>query len=436
MKRAIVFFLCLSLVLSLAACAAGSPQSTDVFYYPRSESGSLSELLAPEPRELEPDAELSQLLELYCAGPLTPGLEGFLPPGTAVRSCRVEEGVLYLDFDPGLAQLSGIELTLAAGCLAKTFLERCGAHTLVLTAGDALLNGETALRLSLPDLNLRDSSPDLLHREFTIYYASTDRRYLIGHDVSVQVSSPEELPQQLLELLMEPPSGSGLRSALPDGVRFSSITVEDGLCTVDVSQEFETRRFSALSAQCLSLLSVVNTLTALEEIQRVEFTVEGNLLIRYGSLSIDAPLVRDLRCIGPVRTGLGELDALIYLVHGSEDLLVPIPARLRPGTAQSLPELVVRHLLQDPGTNGIQSRIPQGTQLNSLSLSDGLCVVDLSPEYLSDPAKLRACGRVIAASLCQLEEVEQVQILVNGKVPEGYDPALFGILTPNPDWFL
>lgn len=434
MKRITLFLLCLSLLLS--ACAAPVTEPADAFYYPQSETEALTELFVPEFRDVPENTGMTELLALYCAGPVTPGLENTLPPDTAVRSWDLSDGELRLNFDAGLAQLSGIELTVAAACLAQTFLKRCGAHTLVLTAQGALLNGETALRLTTEDLNLRDDTPDRLYQNFTVYYTTTDRRYLIGQEVSVQVSSQEELPLQLLELLLTPPDESGLRSTLPAGTRFRSVTIEDGLCTVDLSQQFDSRRYFSLTAQNLSLLSVVNTLTGLEHIQRVEFTVEGNLLIRYGSWSIDAPLVQDLRCIGPVRTGLGEQDCEIYLAHSSEELLVPVPARIRQSTTQSLPEQIIRCLLQDPGTNGIRSWIPEGTRLNSVSVTDGTCYVDVSAQYLADPAHLRSAGRVIAASLCLLDEIDRVQILVDGLIPQGYDSSLFGILTPNPDWFL
>lgn len=434
MRRITLLLLCLSLVL--AACTSPAAEPGTVFYYPHSDTEHLSELFVPEHRDIPRYAGMTELLEQYCAGPVTPGLENTLPPDTTVLSWDLHNGELRLNFDAGLAQLSGIELTVAAGCLAQTFLERFGAHTLVLTAQGALLNGETALRLTSKDLNLRDDTPDRLYQNFTVYYASTNRRYLIGQEVSAQVSSLEELAMQLLELLLTPPDSNGLRSALPAGTRFLSVTIEDGLCTVDLSEQFVSRSYFSLTAQNLSLLSVVNTLTGLDEIQRVEFTVEGNLLIRYGSLSIDAPLVRDLRCIGPVRTGLGEQDREIYLAHSSEELLIPIPTRMRQSTSQSLPEQIVRRLLQDPGTNGIRSWIPEGTQLNSISVTDGTCYVDVSGHYLADPMHLRAAGRVIAASLCVLEEIDRVQIMVDGLIPQGYDNSLFGILTPNPDWFL
>ena len=429
----------LILVLLLCGCSGSEFQTPGTFYYHRTETSYQGNegVIAPELRELDGIQEdLGAILKLYCAGPLDPGLENPLPPGTVLLDHCLEGSVLTLRFNNVLAQLTGIELTVAAGCLARTFLPLAGAQELILTADGALLGGNTSLHLRLEDLSLRDDSLDLLHTEYPVYYASSDRRYLIQQTVTVHHTSQEELVMHLLELLLTPPSGSGLRSALPAGTRFLSASLADGLCTVDVSAEFDNRRFYNMSAQCLSLLSVVNTLTALDEIDRVEFTVEGDLLIRYGSLSITAPLVRDERCVGPVRTGLGEQDAVLYLVHGSEGLLVRIPARMRPTASTAMPELIVRALLSDPGTNGIRSCISPGTKLLSLTLMNGICTVDLSGEYLNQPDQLRFSGRVLAASLCALEEVDAVQILVNGSVPEGFDADLFGILIPQDNWFL
>ncbi len=437
MKR----LLCLILALSLALCGCSEPefQTPGTFYYHRTETAYQGSegVIAPEVRELAGMTDdLQAILELYCAGPLDQSLKNPLPPGTVLKTHTLYDHVLTLRFNETLAELSGIELTVAAGCLARTFLPLTGAEVLILTADGALLCGNTSLQLTLEDLSLRDDSLDLLHNEYPVYYASSDRRYLIQQTVTARHTSPEALTMHLLEQLLTPPHDSGLRSALPEGTRFLSVTLADGLCTVDVSAEFDNRRFYAMSAQCLSLLSVVNTLTALEEVDRVEFTVEGDLLVRYGSLSITAPLVRDERCIGPVRTGLGEQEAVLYLVHGNEGLLVGIPARLRPTASTAMPELVVRALLSDPGTNGIRSCIPAGTKLLSLKLESGLCVVDLSGEYLNQPEQLRSSGRVLAASLCALDGIKGVRILVNGSVPDGFDADLFGILAPQDDWFL
>lgn len=436
MKRLSALILCLVL---LCGCTTQPLQSPGTFYYPSANTtyeGS-NGVIAAERRELDGIREnLDELLRLYLAGPQEPGLTNPLPHGTVLLEHTLHEQVLTLRFSRELAQLSGIELTVAAGSLARTFLPLTGATTLILTADGALLNGNASLKLTMEDLYLQDDSLDRLHASFTVYYASTDRRYLIGHDVSVLVSAPEELPMYLLELLLTPPVDSGLRSALPAGTRFKSVTIEDGLCTVDVSSQFDDRRYFSLSAQCLSLLSVVNTLTALDEIDRVEFTVEGDLLIRYGTMSILEPLVRDERCIGPVRTALGEREAILYMAFGSEGQLVPIPGRLQPNTSMTTAEQVVQALLEDTGANGIQSCIPPGTAVNSVTIVNGTCYLDLTAAYLSTPELLPISNRVITASLCALDDIEMVQILVNGGIPEGFDTDLFGILVPEDGWFL
>lgn len=437
MKRFLSILLCMLLLFS--GCGGDDPLTPGTFYYHRAEtsySGS-DGVCAPEVRELHGiDSDLDAILELYCAGPVSAELDNPLPPDAKVLSWELSEGVLTLHFNQSLSKLSGIELTVAAGCLARTFLELTDASALVLTADGALLGGETELRMTLQELGLRDSSADQLPREHTVYYTTLERRHLVAHQVSLDPVGSEELPLRLLELLLTPPTGEDLLCPLPIGTRILSASVSDGLCTVDLSAEFESRRYFSLPAQCLSLLSIVNTLTELKEIDRVEFLVEGSVLIRYGALSIDEPLLRDDRCIGPVRTGLGEEDVVLYLVHGDEGLLLPIPARLRGSTAVPMPEQVVRSLLQDPGTNGIRSCIQTGTRVNSVTVTEGICYVDLSREYLSDPGELQYAGRVIAASLCQLDEIQEVQILVDGVIPEGYDSSWFCHLQPKQDWFL
>lgn len=437
MKRFLAVILSLLLSLPLAACRTDPAQSGTRFYYQRTETSFDDSIFAPEARDLSAlNGDLTAMLELYCAGPLAEGLKNPLPPGTAVRSHSVTQDTLTLNFDQGLAQLEGIDLTIAAGCLARTFLPLTGVRKLLLTADGALLNSQSALELTLAELELRDNSLNLLHQNVTVYYTDREQRYLIGQEVSVAPSAPERLPLTLLELLLTPPADSGLHSALPEGTRFLSAVITEGLCTVEVSAEFETGRFDSNTARLLALMCVANTLTELDNINRVEFLVDGKLLIRHGSISITEPLRRDERCIGPVRTGLGEQDVTLYLAHGPQSRLLAMPVRLEQTGAVSDAELVVRHLLRVSSVNGIGTGIHPQTKLLSVTVSDGTCVVDLSEEYLRQPESLMASGRVIAASLCTLAEIERVRILVNGTVPAELDSELFGILVPNSDWFL
>ena len=439
MKKFLCLILSLLLLPVLPGCRSPELQSPGQFYYYRTDThfSGTDGVLAPETRELfgiedDPDA----ILALYCQGPLSRELENPLPSDCPAPAYSLQDGILRLHFSRDFAQLSGLELTVAAGCLARTLLPLTGADTLVLTAQDSLLDGETSMTVSLADLGLRDDTQDRLHGDFTVFYANADGRYLVARSISEFLTSREELPMLLLSQMCSQPQDPDLRSVLPEGTLVRSATVEDGLCIVDLSREFVSNRSYAPSAQLLSIFGIVNTLTALPEISRVELSVEGELLLRLGSVALSGPLSRDDRFLGPVRTGLGERDSTIYLVNGQEPGLLPVPLRLRQSAAYSQAEQMLRYLLSDPGGNGIHSCISPGTRLNSLRVERRICHVDLSEEFLDRSMELKWAVRVIAASLTTLEGVSAVRITVDGAVPEGYPDAWFGVLVPKSDWFL
>ncbi len=439
MKKCICLILVLAMLPGLVACQGPEFLSPGVFYYYRTDTAfsGTDGVLAPETRELAGmEDDLDAILDLYCRGPESRELESPIPKGCPVPSYTLSEDTLILHFTRDFAELSGMELTVAAGCLARTFLGLTGAKTLVLTAEGGLLDGESSMTVTLKDLGLRDDTQDRLHGDFTVYYADEAQRYLVAQSISLFLTAREELPMLLLEQMCLQPQDPALRSPLPEGTQILSAVNEDGICTVDLSREFINRRFYSPSAQLLSIFSMVNTLTALPEIDRVEFTVEGELLLRVGSISIPGPLARDDRFLGPVRTGLGERDSTVFLVHGQDMGLIPLPLRLRQSGAYSQAEQMLRFLLSDPGVNGIHASISPGTRLRSIRVEKQICRVDLSAEFLENPENLTWAIRVITASLCTLEGISAVYITVEGAVPEGYPPSWFGVLTPKSDWFL
>lgn len=439
MKKLICILLALVMLTGLLGCQGPELLSPGTFYYYRTDTAfsGTDGVLAPEIRELHGiEDDLDAILALYCQGPVTRGLENPIPKGCAVPTYTRSEDALLLHFPRQFADLSGMELTIAAGCLARTLLPLAGVRMLVLTADGALLDGETSMTVRLEDLGLRDDTQDRLHGDFTVYYADADRRYLVGQSISLFLAVRAELPMLLLEQLCQPSPDGSLPSVLPEGTRILSAVTEDGLCTVDLSREFVSRRFYSPSAQLLSIYGIVNTLTALPEIDRVELTVEGELLLRLGSVSLSGPMIRDDRFLGPVRTGLGEQDHTVYLTQGREPGLIPLPLRLRQSAAFSSAEQMVRYLLSDAGTNGLRTCIAPGTHLNSIRVERRICHVDFSSEFLKYPQDLTTSIRVLTASLCTLDDISAVNITIDGGVPEGYPASQFGVLVPKSDWFL
>lgn len=431
----------LSLLLCLALMTGCSPQPRDPgnFYYRRARNEFQGDqgVIAPEERELEGIREdLGALLEEYFAGPVTSQLESPFPRDTKLLDWNMSGTNLQLSLSQEFAQLSGVDLTIACGCILRTFTELTQAKSIRIHADGALLNGSAYLHLNQDSLHLADDSLDKLRTDLTVYYASADRRYLVGQSISVNLTEQSDIIAYLVEQLTAPPAGVGLVSPLPEGTQLLDAAISDGICSLNFNAEFQNNAFSQSFAQRTTLLSLANTLTQLEEIKGVEFQVDGSLLARYRQLHLSEALVFDESAIGPVRTGMNEFDATVYVSNGSEQYLAAVPIRVRqlPGISQA--ELVVEQLIEYRNDNGFESPIPQGTVLNHLTIENGLCTVDLSEEFLDAGERLPQAVHAVVASVCALDGVEQARITIDGQTPKGGYGDLFEPLEPSSNWYL
>lgn len=439
MKKLTALALCLSILAGLCACTAVTDQDAVNFYYCRSEVtyGVEDSVIAAEARsQFSAGSDLGTLLSAYLAGPTTEGLESPFPRSTQLLSWKLRDGTLSLNFSATLGDLSGVELTIACACISRTFLELLDIEEVVISASGALLSGETYVTVTADSILYYDDGLDLLDQTYTVYYADAQRRYLIGQQIELDLTSQSELIPRLIEVLQSPPSGSGLYTAIPLSATLLGATVEDGLCTINFSQEFETNGWSRYTAQRLTLMAVVNTLTQLEEIDRVEFCIEGGLLAQYRLVTIPAALEWDDSVIGPVRTGLNEFDATLYLDGGSGQYLVPIPTRLRQTTGISQAELVVLALTGYESRNGLSSPLPGSTRVLSVDVDNvGICHIDLSESFLAQTDHLPFSVYAIVGSVCALDGIAAVRLTVNGTVPDGDLSRYFQVLTPQTEWF-
>lgn len=438
MKKLISLLLSAVMVVSLCACGQSQPEQSGKFYYRRIQPayGSADGMISPEIRTFSAVGnDLSEVLESYFSGPESRGLESPFPRNTRVNSWEMQEGTLLLTLNEPFAALSGVDLTVACSCIARTFLEILPIEEVTISVANKLLNGHEQISLRTDNMSFLDDGLDQLRTTYKVYYADHHLRYLIGIDTAVSLADQEDVIRFLIQNLMTIPYNSELFAPIPHGTKLLDVSVKGGLCTLNFSSEFESNAWQKPETRRLTLLSIVNTLTQLNGIDQVEFCIEGNLLVQYGSLNISAPFVREERAIGPVRTGVNEFDATLYVSNGSAEYLTGIPTKIRQTAGIQQEELILKALLRCPSINGFYTTIPAATTINSISTDRGICYIDLSKDFLMNPDTLELSVHAIVASVCMVKGIHGVQISVNGKVPSGFDSELFDVLSPEVDWF-
>lgn len=435
------FFLVLVLLLGLCSCT-GRPTAPTVpvlFYYPRSEIRYRQDdgVITAEQREAAGhEDDFSYLFQSYLQGPDSQELSMPFPKGLTLDNYLMTDTHLYITLTGGLESLSGIELTVACACIAKTCFALTGVEYVEISTPEASPDSFRTITIRADALFLEDDSVSRLRQSYSIYRTDLQRRFLIEESVTVQQDSSEEICASLVRALMQDTHNDLQLSPLPDGTELLGIRLKNNLCTVDLSHPFLSNAFSDTAAQRTTLQAIVNTLTQLPYVDSVEFTVNGDPLTHYRLLDLRTAWVWDDSAVGPVRTADGQVDATLYVLSEQTEFLLALPVIVDPTPGTTPAALLAETLLNFSYQNGYVSPIPADTRLLDINIQDAVCTVTVSKAFLSQPDQLTLAARSLIATLCSLKDISQVQIAVEGVDNAGVYGTMFTQPTaPEKNWF-
>ena len=224
--------------------------------------------------------------------------------------------------------------------------------------------------------------------------------------------SPQKQAEAALKQLMGECRVPGFSSPLPSGTQLLSCTVSGSTAVVDFSAAY-----GQLSGMKLTIADycVTLTLTQIEPIRLVRILVNGQELAYRSSstllagdalLSSTEDVVRSFAATLYFRNADGELtgeDRLLTLYEG-----------------ESRGAVVLNALLSSPENSELETVLPPEFAVLSFRTEDGLCLMNLpgSDEGLlpEDPAGQAQMLNSIVRSLCSLDGVNAVQVLVDGEM--------------------
>lgn len=168
--------------------------------------------------------------------------------------------------------------------------------------------------------------------------------------------------------------------------------------------------------------SIVKTLCQVEGIDYVEFFVENK------SLELDGEQVGVMNELSFLDSVGGdgytqEKIVTLYFANAQGKLLREVSAKLSYDLTVPLAKLLIEQLIAGPeelvgvNTSDIQQTIPEETVLNSLTIRDHVCYVDLSNQFVNIQENLNSEIVVysIVNTLCELSEVNKVQFTIDGE---------------------
>lgn len=418
--------LCLAMLLMLSGCMSQTPAQTEdgvLFYYRNTDKKayfSETGIMAAENRSIRWEQQsIAGLMEVYLQGPVSAELSSPFPKDLRLLETRILPGEITLIFDDSLASLSAVGLRVAAGCIARTLWEYGGYETVILQAESQLLDGDEQLVLHPAEFVLSDNSAGQTNAPVRLYFADAQGRFLMEEQRSKPADIAMSQPEYILRSLITGPQSDSLSPTVPKGTMLLSVSVQEGACLVDFSSEFLQNRPEQELQERMTVFSVVNSLTQLEEIDTVEILVEGNPVGRYLYLNLAQPLVEDSRLIGPVRSGMGEFDATLYVCLKGEEKLAAFPMRLQETVDATRVETVLKALSVFEASNGYYSPLAQYGKVQSVRTEDNALHVDFADglmEQCKTEAERTALLRSIVATLSSLAGIDDIFLYEDGTV--------------------
>lgn len=122
-----------------------------------------------------------------------------------------------------------------------------------------------------------------------LYFSNKDNSSLVPEYRIIQIIESQSKELQILEQLIIGPRLSGKYSLIPTETKIRNVKTQDGICYVDLSKEFIEKNKSVTS-----IYSVVNSLTELEYINKVQFLIDGKKIdMSYNDIDIKNPIGRN-----------------------------------------------------------------------------------------------------------------------------------------------
>ena len=230
-------------------------------------------------------------------------------------------------------------------------------------------------------------------------------------------SQPYQGEASVAALLDGPEAGGGLVSAIPAGTRLLDWRVEDGIAHVDLSQPYGDLVGVDLT---VADYSIALTLTQLEGVDGVRITVNGSDPEGGGGRVLYAEDV----VFSGVEEEPVELSAALYFRRsGTQELGYEL--RVFQLTEEDDPTLaVLEALLEGPQDEGLAAILPEGLEVRSVRVENGVCYADLSAVLLESVPDSREEQELVVYSivntLCSLDTVDGVELQVEGEALESY----------------
>lgn len=242
------------------------------------------------PKAEETNELIKEFLKKMDQEPENISLKKAIPENVKIDDYTISSaGDLCLYWPAGYGNYTGISEILRRSAIVKTLCQIPGVNTVEFyVAGQPLTDSNmNAVGFMTADTFIDNTGAEAYTKNTTLAMYFSNKSGTKLKEVSVEITYDATIPLEQLaveQLINGPASIKGISDAeliktIPDGTKLNKVSVKENTCYLDFSDDFMEKRPDI--SDNVAIYSVVNTLTELPDINKVQFSIDGERKMLY-----------------------------------------------------------------------------------------------------------------------------------------------------------
>lgn len=280
----------------ISGCSGGVEEGGDFRIYYLNEEGTSLKTSSYEVKSDTQDEMIDEVIKKLCSQ--EEGYVTAIPQAVSVLSHQMTNDVLSLNFSSEYEELDCEKEIFARASIVLTLTQLDFIDYVSFYVDDRPLKDAMGDNVGMMSAsNFIDKVGNTLNNydntTVTLYFANVNGSRLRTELRTGMYDSSKSLERYIVEQIIEGPSSAGNYKTVPSGTKILSINTNNGVCYVDFSSEFMKGATSVKDE--IMIYSIVNSLTELSHISKVQISVEGEVDIElHGRLSLNTMYVKTL----------------------------------------------------------------------------------------------------------------------------------------------
>lgn len=278
-----IFFLLTAICLTSGCRKEGNEDSKYFLFYLNKQKTKIVSV-AYEPSATDEEELIGEFIDKISEETGSVDYRKVFPESVKIERYEYTDHQLYLYFNKAYGQMPPAEEVLCRGAIVHDMMQIDNVAGISFYVDNLPLTDANGAEVGIMTNDSFVENPgekinNIQEADLTLYFASQTGDGLVSETQHVYYSSNISIEKLVMERLLAGPESENAKASIPDGTGLVSVSVMDGVCFVNLDENFLVQNFEIKEE--VVIYSIVDSLTELPTVATVQVSVNGETNMNY-----------------------------------------------------------------------------------------------------------------------------------------------------------